>query len=66
MAPNVFANITLLQAHAQTVNDLPIRMYGAIPLLIEDPQTILKPMIKMADKIEARNRKHHYVSEAQW
>jgi len=48
MAPNVFANITLLQPHAQTVNDLPIRMYGAIPLLIEDPQTILKPVIKMA------------------
>jgi uncharacterized protein YfaS (alpha-2-macroglobulin family) len=47
MAPNVFANITLLQPHAQTVNDLPIRMYGAIPLLIEDPQTILKPVITM-------------------
>jgi len=52
MAPNVFANITLLQPHAQTVNDLPIRMYGAIPLTVEDPQTILKPTIKMADKIK--------------
>ncbi|MGY0036240.1 alpha-2-macroglobulin family protein [Pedobacter sp. NJ-S-72] len=52
MAPNVFANITLLQPHAQTVNDLPIRMYGAIPLIIEDPETILKPVIKMADKIK--------------
>src|SRR5690606_2202176 len=27
MAPNVFVNVTLLQPHAQTVNDLPIRMY---------------------------------------
>ncbi|RZK83603.1 MAG: hypothetical protein EOO98_17390, partial [Pedobacter sp.] len=52
MAPNVFANITLLQPHAQTVNDLPIRMYGAIPLSVEDPQTILKPTIKMLDKIK--------------
>ncbi len=52
MAPNVFANITLLQPHAQTVNDLPIRMYGAIPILVEDPQTILKPTIKMLDKIK--------------
>ncbi|MBC7419023.1 MAG: hypothetical protein H7325_12835, partial [Pedobacter sp.] len=51
MSPNVFANVTMLQPHAQTINDLPIRMYGAIPLLIEDPQTILKPMIKMLDKI---------------
>ncbi|WP_199140767.1 alpha-2-macroglobulin family protein [Pedobacter sp. ASV12] len=47
MAPNVFANVTLLQPHAQTLNDLPIRMYGAIPLSIEDPETILKPVIKM-------------------
>jgi len=52
MAPNVFANITLLQPHAQTINDLPIRMYGAIPLSVEDPQTILKPTIKMLDKIK--------------
>ncbi|RZK20421.1 MAG: hypothetical protein EOO86_04475 [Pedobacter sp.] len=52
MAPNVFANITLLQPHAQTVNDLPIRMYGAIPISVEDPQTILKPTIKMLDKIK--------------
>jgi uncharacterized protein YfaS (alpha-2-macroglobulin family) len=51
MAPNVFANVTLLQPHAQTLNDLPIRMYGAIPLIVEDPQTILKPIIKMADNL---------------
>jgi uncharacterized protein YfaS (alpha-2-macroglobulin family) len=47
MAPNVYANVTLLQPHAQTINDLPIRMYGIIPLLIENPNTHLKPMIKM-------------------
>ena len=52
MAPNVFANVTLLQPHAQTVNDLPIRMYGAIPILVEDPQTILKPTLKIADKLK--------------
>src|SRR5690606_21006716 len=42
MAPNVFVNVTLLQPHQQTANDLPIRMYGVIPLLIENPKTILK------------------------
>ena len=52
MAPNVFANITLLQPHAQTINDLPIRMYGAIPILVDDPKTILTPVIKMADKLK--------------
>jgi len=63
MAPNVFANITLLQPHAQTVNDLPIRMYGAIPLLVEDPETILQPQIKMADKIKPETENTITVSE---
>lgn len=63
MAPNVFANVTLLQPHAQTVNDLPIRMYGAIPLLVEDPQTILKPLIKMADKLRPETESSITVSE---
>lgn len=63
MAPNVFANITLLQPHAQTVNDLPIRMYGAIPLIVEDPETILKPVIKMADKIKPETENTITVSE---
>jgi len=63
MAPNVFANITLLQPHAQTVNDLPIRMYGAIPLIIENPETILKPIIKMADKIKPETENTITVSE---
>ena len=52
MAPNVFVNITLLQPHAQTANDLPIRMYGVIPLLIENPQTVLKPIITMANVVK--------------
>jgi uncharacterized protein YfaS (alpha-2-macroglobulin family) len=63
MAPNVFANVTLLQPHAQTVNDLPIRMYGAIPLLVEDPQTILKPVIKMAEKLRPETESSITVSE---
>jgi uncharacterized protein YfaS (alpha-2-macroglobulin family) len=64
MAPNVFVNVTLLQPHSQTVNDLPIRMYGAIPLLVEDPATILKPLINMPDKIRPESRSAITVSEA--
>ena len=52
MTPNVFATVTLMQPHAQTVNDLPIRMYGSIPILVEDPSTILSPTIQMADKLK--------------
>ncbi|PST82945.1 hypothetical protein C7T94_09960 [Pedobacter yulinensis] len=63
MAPNVFANVSLLQPHAQTVNDLPIRMYGAIPLLIEDPGTILKPQLNMPAKIRPETPSSLTVSE---
>ncbi|WP_316767041.1 alpha-2-macroglobulin family protein [Pedobacter frigiditerrae] len=64
MAPNVFANITLIQPHAQTLNDLPIRMYGAIPLTIEDPETILKPVIKMAPTLKPEVESTISVSES--
>ncbi len=47
MAPNVYLHITLLQPHAQTVNDLPIRMYGVAPVMVTDPSTVLRPQIEM-------------------
>lgn len=47
MAPNVYLHISLLQPHAQTVNDLPIRMYGVIPVFVSNRQTVLEPQINM-------------------
>jgi alpha-2-macroglobulin len=52
MTPNVFVSATLLQPHAQTANDLPIRMYGVIPVQVEDPETHLTPVIAMPDVLE--------------
>ncbi|MDR3227101.1 MAG: Ig-like domain-containing protein [Prevotellaceae bacterium] len=49
MTPNIYLNISLIQPHAQTANDLPIRLYGIIPVIVEDEQTILKPKITMPD-----------------
>ena len=49
MAPNVYCHITLLQPHAQTKNSLPIRLYGVIPINVEDPNTHLRPVISMAN-----------------
>ncbi|MXV50454.1 hypothetical protein GS399_05670 [Pedobacter sp. HMF7647] len=64
MAPNVYANVTLLQPHAQTANDLPIRMYGVIPLLVEDPQTTLKPVISIAGVLKPETQSSITVSES--
>ena len=49
MAPNCYASVTLLQPHAQTKNDLPIRLYGVIPIFVEDPGSHLNPEISMRD-----------------
>ncbi|MEZ4778008.1 MAG: MG2 domain-containing protein [Flavobacteriaceae bacterium] len=52
MAPNVYVNISLLQPHEQTKNDLPIRLYGVVPILVEDASTILKPKIDMPEVLK--------------
>jgi uncharacterized protein YfaS (alpha-2-macroglobulin family) len=52
MTPNVFVHVTLLQPHAQTANNLPIRMYGVMPVQVEDPKTHLVPEIEMPDVLE--------------
>ncbi len=64
MAPNVFVNVSLLQPHAQTTNDLPIRMYGVIPILVEDRNTFLKPVISMPDVIKPEQSSVISISES--
>lgn len=54
MAPNIYAYVTLVQPHAATGpdntagNDLPIRLYGTIPIFVENPATHLAPVITSA------------------
>lgn len=63
MAPNIYVNITMLQPHAQTVNDLPIRMYGVIPIEVEDKNTILHPTIKINNVLRPEETSSITVSE---
>jgi uncharacterized protein YfaS (alpha-2-macroglobulin family) len=63
MAPNVYANISLLQPHEQTKNDLPMRLYGVIPILVEDPATVLKPILKMPEILKPKETFRIEVSE---
>ncbi|MDZ7636181.1 MAG: hypothetical protein U5L72_17770 [Bacteroidales bacterium] len=44
----------MLQPHSQTVNDAPIRLYGVIPVMVEDPSSRLTPVITMPDQIRSR------------
>lgn len=63
MAPNVFVNISLLQPHAITSNDLPIRLYGVIPMMVENPNTKLYPELKMPDVLRPQQTFDVKVSE---
>ncbi len=63
MSPNVYVNVSLLQPHAQTLNDLPIRMYGVLPVFVQDKNTILKPLISMPDVIRPEQQVSVSVSE---
>ena len=63
MTPNIFVNVSLLQPHAQTLNDLPIRFYGVIPIGVEDPATHLEPVIAMPEEIQPGEEVSIKVSE---
>ena len=63
MAPNVYATVSLLQPHSQTINDLPIRMYGSIPVFVEDKNTLLKPVLNIATSIRPEQNVSFTVSE---
>lgn len=52
MAPNIYINITLLQPFNNTDNDLPIRLYGIKNINVLNPQSLLKPQIKMPEVLK--------------
>lgn len=52
MTPNAYVHVSLLQPHSQTTNDLPVRLYGVLPLMVEDPATHLQPEIQMPAQLQ--------------
>ena len=63
MTPNVYIHVSLVQPHAESENDMPMRLYGVIPVFVEDPETRLSPVIKMPDTIEPLQKYTIQVSE---
>lgn len=64
MSPDIYVNVSLIQPHAQTLNDLPIRMYGVIPIMVQDKNTILHPVLNMAGEIRPQQKNNITISEA--
>ncbi|MFK8283186.1 alpha-2-macroglobulin family protein [Capnocytophaga canis] len=63
MGPNVYVYVTLLQPHANTVNDSPIRLYGILPISVIDKETQLTPEIKMPEVLRPEQKTTIKVSE---
>ena len=63
MTPNVYATISLLQPHQVSENDLPLRLYGTIPIIVEDKDTRLEPIISMPDELQPQKEFVVKVSE---
>lgn len=63
MAPNVYVSIALLQPHQNKGNDRPIRLYGIIPLKVENPSTLLQPVITAAEEWKPTTPQTFTVSE---
>ncbi len=63
MSPNAYVHVTLIQPHASTKNDLPIRMYGVVPITVDDPLTHLHPEIICAESFKPESTVNIKVKE---
>ncbi len=52
MTPTSYVTVSVIQPHNQTVNDRPIRMFGILPLNVEDPETRQSISIEMPDELK--------------
>lgn len=63
MAPSVYAYVAYIQPHAKTLNDLPIRLYGIVPIKVNNLKTQLKPVLKTAEEWQPEKKATIKVSE---
>ncbi|NLJ47318.1 MAG: alpha-2-macroglobulin, partial [Treponema sp.] len=66
MSPNVYLHVDFVQPHAGRGNDLPIRLYGILPILVDDPATALAPRIEAPESFEPNKPAVFRVRETSW
>lgn len=64
MAPNVYVHVTSVLKHAETTDGQPSRLYGIIPVRVEDPNTRLHPVITMKDSIRPDQKNTVQIKES--
>ncbi len=65
MQPNVYLNVTLLQPYGSVGNDLPVRLYGIVPLSATSAASRLEPVISAPDEVLPESEMTVTVSEKQ-
>lgn len=63
MAPNAYVSTTLIQPFGQDDNSLPMRMYGVLPVTVNNPETHLEPVIECPDELQPEKSFEVTVSE---
>ena len=63
MIPNVYVYVALIQPH-DAANDLPIRLYGVVPVKVEDKKLQLQPVITAPETANTKKKIEVKVSEA--
>lgn len=51
MTPNVYVHVSYLQTYKKKDNDLPARLYGILPVHVENKKSHLYPVMKVKDEI---------------
>jgi uncharacterized protein YfaS (alpha-2-macroglobulin family) len=64
MTPNIYIHISLLQPQDGKDNDLPVRMYGILPITVFSPASQLTPQIKTSKEWRPNQKVTIKVSEA--
>ncbi|MFM2394072.1 MAG: hypothetical protein RLZZ546_2054, partial [Bacteroidota bacterium] len=61
--PNIYIHATFIQKYNKKNNDLPIRMYGILPIKIIDEKTMLYPIVTLPSTIEPEREYQFEVKE---
>ena len=63
MLPNVYAYVTLIQPYGAVKNDMPIRLYGVVPVMVESENTRLLPRIEAPEQVKPMTKFDIEISE---
>jgi alpha-2-macroglobulin len=64
MAPNMYIHVSVLRPHLKTVDKLPIRLYGVLPIQIINIETVLAPTLACANSCKPNESLDISISEA--